>query len=124
MAGWKLSLNFGADAEVAGGGVLTNILRHLRPPVIPAYQFQSFPPSGMPSNLTIMVQGYNFPPDVSSGGNIDLSAEVQYTFSSDHSEERMDFAEVDLKALTARFTASSKSPSLLSLRMSLSSSWS
>jgi len=58
VAGWKSSLNLGADAEVTGGGVLTDVSRHLWPPVIPAHQLQSLPPSGVSSDLTVMVQGH------------------------------------------------------------------
>ena len=68
MAGWESSLNFGADAEVTGGSVLTNVPRHLWPPIIPAHQLQSLLPSRVSSNLTVMIQSYDLPMDICSWG--------------------------------------------------------
>jgi hypothetical protein len=79
VVGWESSLDFGVDAEITGGSVLTNVPRHLWPPIIPAHQLQSLPSSGVSSNLTIMIQSYNLPTDICGWGNIDFSAEVQDT---------------------------------------------
>ena len=76
MASWKSSLNFGADAEVTGGGVLTDVPRHPQPPVILTYQLQSLPSPRVSSNLTVMVQSHDFLSDVGSGRDVDFSAEV------------------------------------------------
>jgi len=47
---------FCSKIEVIGADVSPNIPRHLRPPVVPGYQLQCFPVSGMSSDLCIMTQ--------------------------------------------------------------------
>jgi hypothetical protein len=68
MTGWQLPLDFGSETEVACGSILTNILRHLRPPVISTHQFQCLPPTRMTCNPAVMVECYNLPTDVGSRG--------------------------------------------------------
>jgi len=48
---------FCPDAEITGADVLSDVPRHLRPPVFPRDQFQCFPASGVSSNLRVMTQG-------------------------------------------------------------------
>jgi len=57
----SLSYRFCSKAEVIGADILPDIPRHLRPPVVPKYQLQRFPASGMFSDLCIMAQR-DYPP--------------------------------------------------------------
>jgi len=50
----SLPYQFYPKAEVIGVDVLPDIPRHLRPLVVPKYQLQCFPASGVSSNLRIM----------------------------------------------------------------------
>jgi hypothetical protein len=79
--GDRLAVAFGRspEAEIAGSGILANVSRHVRPPVVSGDQLKCLPPSGMPGNMAIVVEGHNFPSDVRSGGNIDLTAEVEHS---------------------------------------------
>jgi len=36
---WRVSPGFRPEAEIAGAYILVDILRHLRPPVVPGHQF-------------------------------------------------------------------------------------
>jgi len=53
---WSLPYQFRPKAEVTGADILSNIPRHLGPPVVPKYQLQYFPVSRMSSNLCIVAQ--------------------------------------------------------------------
>ena len=53
----SLSYWFCPDAEVTGADILSDVPRHLQPPVVPRDQFQCFPVSGVLSNLPVMTQG-------------------------------------------------------------------
>jgi len=50
-----------SEAEVTGADVLSDVPRHLRPPVVPRDQLQCFPVSGVSSNLHVMTQGDYLP---------------------------------------------------------------
>ena len=50
-----------SEAEVTGADVLSDVPRHLRPPVVPRNQLQCFPVSGVSSNLRVMTQGDHSP---------------------------------------------------------------
>ena len=76
MTHWWLAQYFGPKTEIAGRGVPANVPRHLWPPVIPTHQFQCLPPSGVTSQLTVMVKGYNLPTKIRSRRDIDLTAVV------------------------------------------------
>jgi len=53
---WSLPYWFCPEVEVTGADILSNIPRHLGLPVVPRYQLQCFPVSGVSSNLHIMAQ--------------------------------------------------------------------
>jgi len=53
----SLPHRFCPDAEITGADILSDVPRHLRPPVVPRDQFQCFLASGVPSDLHIMTQG-------------------------------------------------------------------
>jgi len=57
----SLPYQFCSETEVTGADILPNIPRHLRPLVVPRYQLQRFPASGMSSDLRIMAQR-DYPP--------------------------------------------------------------
>jgi len=57
FAYWSLPYRFHPNAEVTDADVLSDVPRHLWPPVVPRDQFQCFPASGVPSNLHVMTQG-------------------------------------------------------------------
>jgi hypothetical protein len=76
VGGPRLSQDLGAEAEITSSSVLTDVPRHMWPPVIPCNQLESFPPSRVPSNVTVMVKHYYLSSNVGSGGNIDFTAEV------------------------------------------------
>ena len=54
---WSLPYRLHSEAEVTGADVLSNVPRHLQPPVVPRDQLQCFPASGVSSNLRVMTQG-------------------------------------------------------------------
>jgi len=58
----SLPYRFRSKTEVTDADVLPDIPRHLRPPVVPGYQLQCFPASGMSSDLRIMTQRDYLPP--------------------------------------------------------------
>jgi hypothetical protein len=70
VAGWRLPQNLCAEAEIASSSVLTDVPQHIRPPVIPRNQLESFPPTGVSSNVTIMVKRYYLPSNVGSGNRL------------------------------------------------------
>jgi hypothetical protein len=78
MAG-RLPLDFGLETKIASSSVLSNVPRHVRPPVVSGDEFECLPPSGMSSNVAIVVKGHDLPSDVSSRGNIDLAMEIEYS---------------------------------------------
>jgi len=39
FANWRVSPGFRPEAEITGAHILTNIPRHLRPPIVPGHQF-------------------------------------------------------------------------------------
>jgi len=39
LANWRVLPGFSPEAEITGTYILANIPRHLRPPVVPGYQF-------------------------------------------------------------------------------------
>jgi len=57
FAYWSLPYWFCPNAKVTGADILSDVPRHLQPPVVPRDQFQCFLVSGVPSNLHIMTQG-------------------------------------------------------------------
>ena len=57
FAYWSLPYRFCPNAEITGADILSDVPRHLRPPVVPRDQFQCFPVSGVPSDLRVMTQG-------------------------------------------------------------------
>ena len=77
----QLPLDLSSKAEIARGRVLADIPRHLWPPVISAYQFQRFPPSGVSGYQAVVMEGYDLPADVRSRRYIDLSVEVEDAFN-------------------------------------------
>src|ERR1700676_2815273 len=79
VTGWRLPQDLGAEAQIAGSGILTNVPRHVRPPVIPSDQLECLPSTGMTSDVTVMMESHYLPSDVSRGGNIDLTAEIQHS---------------------------------------------
>jgi hypothetical protein len=79
VTGWRLSQDLGAEAEIAGSSVLTDVPRHVWPPVIPCDQFECFPSTRMPGDVTVMMESPYLPSDVSSRGNIDFTTEVQHS---------------------------------------------
>ena len=58
---WRLFDCFGTETHVTGGDILAYVSRHLWPPIIPGYQLQSFPSSGVSGYLGVMAESYNFP---------------------------------------------------------------
>jgi hypothetical protein len=76
MAGWWSSQNLGTEAEITRRSVLTDVPRHMRPPVVLCNQLESFPPTRVPSDVTVMVKCHYLLLNVSSGGNIDFAMEV------------------------------------------------
>jgi len=74
---WQLSLNLGSKAEVTRRRVLTNIPRHLWPPVVPAHQFQCFPPPGMSSYQAVMIERHNLSTDIGSWQDVNFPSEVK-----------------------------------------------
>jgi hypothetical protein len=122
VAGRWPSQDLGAEAEIASSSVLTNVPRHVRPPVIPCDQLECFLPARMPGNMTVLVKCHYLLSNVGSRGNIDLPWKYSTPSASDHLEERMEQAEVDFSALTACFTVSSSSSPFVSLWMSRSKS--
>jgi hypothetical protein len=79
VTSWWLPLDFSPETEITGSGILADVPRHVQPPVVSGDQFKCFPPPGVSSNMTIVVECHDLLPDVSSGWNIDLTAEVEYT---------------------------------------------
>ena len=58
---WRLFDCFAMETHVTGGDILAYVFRHLWPPVIPGYQLQSFPSSGVSSYLGVMAESYDSP---------------------------------------------------------------
>ena len=53
----SLPYRFCPNTEVTGADILSDVPRHLQPPVVPRDQFQCFPASRVPSNLCVITQG-------------------------------------------------------------------
>jgi hypothetical protein len=66
--------------QIASSSVLTDVPRHVWPPVTPCDQLECFPPARMPGNVTV-VECHYLPSNVGSRGNIDFTMEVQYSVS-------------------------------------------
>jgi hypothetical protein len=54
VTGWRLTLDFSLEAEIIGGGILANVSRHVRPPVVSGNQFERLPPSGMSGDMAVI----------------------------------------------------------------------
>jgi len=59
FANRRVSPGFRPEAEITGAHILTDISRHLRPPVVLGHQFWCLPASGVTCNMGIVAEGYN-----------------------------------------------------------------
>jgi len=59
FANRRVSPGFRPEAEITGAHILTNIPRHLRPPVVPGHQFQCLPASGVTCDMGVVTEGYD-----------------------------------------------------------------
>jgi len=59
LANWRVSPEFHLETKIAGTYILADVLRYLRPPVVPGHQFQCLPVSRVSYYLGVMEKGYN-----------------------------------------------------------------
>jgi hypothetical protein len=77
FSGWEAAGYFGAEAEVAGRDVLADVSGHVRPPVVPGYELQSFEPAGVACDLGVMAKGDYTAAEIGGRWHVDSPAKVQ-----------------------------------------------
>ena len=77
FSSWGTAEGFSPEAHVTSRDILSNILRHVRPPVVSGYQFQGFLTIAMSSYPRIVTEGHDLPPEVGCIRNVDLALEVE-----------------------------------------------
>jgi hypothetical protein len=77
LSSWTTMLDLCPETKVACPCVLTNILRHLWPPVIPGNEFQGLPGSRMSHNLGVIVLRCDATAEPWIIGHIDVVSETE-----------------------------------------------
>ena len=67
----------GLKAEIACLHILTNVARHLQPPIVAGYQFQGLPPTCMTGYSGVVVLRHDPASELQTSQNVDLPSEVE-----------------------------------------------